>query len=138
MRKYICGVLTTLAAVLCAGCAQDEGNYDYHELNDPVITGVADSMSVLIHDQLTLDPSMGDNITDTTAYDYEWKAINRSGDNEVTVLGQEALTRGKPQRWRIHALLHRHGTKHRTLLAQELCPHCERPFIGRMDGALRC
>ena len=69
MRKYICGVLTTLAAVLCAGCAQDEGNYDYHELNDPVITGVADSMSVLIHDQLTLDPSMGDNITDTTAYD---------------------------------------------------------------------
>ena len=87
MRIYICGVLTTLAAVLCAGCAQDEGNYDYHELNDPVITGVADSMSVLIHDQLTLDPSMGDNITDTTAYDYEWKAINRSGDNEVTVLG---------------------------------------------------
>lgn len=87
MKNKILGAAVAMAAVLCAGCAQDEGNYDYHALNEPNITGVADSMSVLIHDHIELDPSMGDNITDTAAYDYEWKVINRSGDNEETVIG---------------------------------------------------
>ncbi len=87
MKNYIGGVLVTMVALFCTGCAQDEGNYDYHALNEPNITGVPDSLSVLIHDRLELDPAMGDNITDTTAYDYEWKVINRSGDNEVAVLG---------------------------------------------------
>ena len=27
--------------------------------------------------------------TERTAYNYEWKVINKSGDNEVTVLGNE-------------------------------------------------
>lgn len=69
-----------------AGCADDKGNYDYHELTEPVITGVADSMSVLIHDRLQLNPDLGPDIADTAAYTFEWKAVNRTGDMESTVL----------------------------------------------------
>ncbi len=75
--------------LVLAACSQDEGNYDYHSLNEPNITGVEEKNSVLIHDILDLNPSMGDNITDLDAYNYEWKVINNSGDNDETVLGTE-------------------------------------------------
>lgn len=78
-----------LAALLAAGCAEDKGNYNYHELNEPDITGVADSMSVLIHSTLSLDPDLGDNITDTSDYTFQWRAINRDGDNDEYILGEQ-------------------------------------------------
>ncbi len=89
MKNKIKTVATCLLAIALAACSQDQGNYDYHELNEPDITGVPETNSVLIHDVLDLDPSMGDNITDLDAYDYEWKVINTSGDNEETVIGNE-------------------------------------------------
>lgn len=89
MRKNIIMAAAFLSAILLAGCSQDEGNYDYHSLNEPNITGVPESISVLSRADLDLNPEMGDNITDLDAYTYEWKAINKSGDNEVTVLGTE-------------------------------------------------
>lgn len=76
-------------AMCLTGCSQDEGNYDYHALNEPNITGVPDDNSVLIHDVIDLDPSMGDNISDLDAYEYEWKVINNSGDHVETVLSNE-------------------------------------------------
>ena len=48
-----------------------------------------ENISVLTHANIDLDPSLGDNITDLDAYTYEWKVINKAGDNEVTVLGNE-------------------------------------------------
>lgn len=83
------GALALLLTGCMAGCAPDEGNYSYHSLNEPDITGVPEKMSVLIHDTLSLNPSLGSNITDTDAYTYEWKAINNAGDNEVTTLSEE-------------------------------------------------
>lgn len=82
-------VIAVLMGLLTAGCSQDEGNYDYHSLNEPDITGLPDKISVLIHDELSLDPSLGDNITDADAYTYEWKVINNAGDNEVTTLSND-------------------------------------------------
>ncbi len=87
MRTTIASLLLVLLVGL-SGCDQDKGNYDYHALNEPVITGVADSMSVLIHDRLSLSPSLGDNITDTAAYTFQWKAINRTGEQEEIVVGE--------------------------------------------------
>lgn len=89
MRNKIIMAVTFAMAMLFAGCSQDEGNYDYHSLNEPNITGVPEQISVLTLSNIDLDPSMGDNITDLDAYTYEWKVINKSGDNEVTVLGNE-------------------------------------------------
>lgn len=89
MSNKIFMALTLVMTMLFTGCSQDEGNYDYHALNEPDITGIPEKMSVLIHDKLELDPSLGDNITDLDAYTYEWKVINNSGDNEEIVLGEE-------------------------------------------------
>lgn len=89
MRNKIIMAAMFVMAMLMSGCSQDEGNYDYHSLNEPNITGVPENISVLTLSTINLDPSMGDNITDLDAYTYEWKAINKSGDNEVTILGTE-------------------------------------------------
>ena len=93
MKNYksmaIKGMLALLLAGCMAGCSPDEGNYSYHSLNEPDITGVPEKMSVLIHDTLSLNPSLGSNITDLDAYTYEWKVINNAGDNEVTTLSEE-------------------------------------------------
>ena len=53
-----------MMATMMAGCSQDEGNYDYHSLNEPTITGVPETISVLTHANIDLDPNLGDNITD--------------------------------------------------------------------------
>lgn len=89
MRNRIFMAMAFVWGLLLMGCSQDEGNYDYHSLNEPNITGIPEETSVLIHDKLDLDPAMGDNITDLNAYDYEWKVINNSGDHEETVLSHE-------------------------------------------------
>lgn len=87
--KAMRGMLVMILAGCITACSPDEGNYSYHSLNEPDITGVPENMSVLIHETLNVDPSLGSNITDTDAYTYEWKVINNAGDNETTVLSEE-------------------------------------------------
>lgn len=89
MRQHITWAVTFALTLAFAACSPDKGNYDYHTLNEPNITGVPEANSVLIHDVLDLDPSMGDNVTDLDAYSYEWKVINNSGDHEETVIGKD-------------------------------------------------
>lgn len=44
MRNKIIMAVTFAMAMLFAGCSQDEGNYDYHSLNEPNITGVPEQI----------------------------------------------------------------------------------------------
>ena len=46
-------------ALLTLSCAQDEGNYVYRELDEPVITGLADAQ-VLTFERLLVEPGLGD------------------------------------------------------------------------------
>lgn len=64
-----------LAVAALCGCADDKGNYDYRSLCEPDITGVADSLSVLVHSRLTLQPDLGSSIARPDDYGYEWRAI---------------------------------------------------------------
>lgn len=127
-----------MMATMMAGCSQDEGNYDYHSLNEPTITGVPETISVLTHANIDLDPNLGDNITNLDAYNYEWKVINKSGNNEVTAFGNEKTSRAGNDAScrRIYPLLHRNREEDRTLLAAELYTHRERYLFRRLDGAL--
>ena len=47
MRNKIIMAAMFVMALLMSGCSQDEGNYDYHSLNEPTITGVPENISVL-------------------------------------------------------------------------------------------
>ena len=74
--------------ILTLSCAQDEGNYVYRELDEPVITGLADAQ-VLTFERLLVEPDLGD--VAESDYVYEWKAIDNNGTNEVTVMGTERV-----------------------------------------------
>lgn len=83
LLKYITLVVT---CCLAASCAQDLGNYDYHDLAKPVVTGIDAEYHKLAGESLTIVPEIAGGLAETD-YSYEWKVIDNNGDNEVSVLG---------------------------------------------------
>lgn len=75
-----------VAAAVCA-CSRDLGNYEYSDLTEPGISGVGDC-SVLTFSELRISPSFTEGF-DEGLYTFEWKAIDRNGSMEQTVLGQQ-------------------------------------------------
>ena len=84
--KYIFCMVS--AVLLTLSCSQDEGNYVYRELEEPVITGLADAQ-VLTFERLRIEPDLGDVAEGD--YVYEWKAVDNNGTNEVTVIGTDRI-----------------------------------------------
>ena len=84
--KYIFCIASVV--LLTLSCAQDEGNYVYRELDEPVITGLADAQ-VLTFERLRIEPDLGDVAEGD--YVYEWKAVDNNGTNEVTVIGTDRI-----------------------------------------------
>lgn len=82
MKKYIICMLAVLSA---AACSQDLGNYEYVDLDEPKITGLAD-MSVLMFDRIRLVPDLGTDF-DTAGCSFEWKAVDDNLLQEPVVLG---------------------------------------------------
>lgn len=82
--------LWTLSAIVSSAvsCSKDIGNYDYRELDGPVITGVAGNIEILTQERLSITPVITGGLSEDS-YDYEWKVIGRNGENEVTVIGEE-------------------------------------------------
>lgn len=74
--------------VLAASCAQDEGNYIYRELDEPVISGLAD-MEVLTYSTLSIAPDLGEAALRDDAYVFEWKAVESSGTVEPVVISED-------------------------------------------------
>ena len=100
MKKLIYILLSALALLLCS-CSQDKGNYEYIELNEPVITGLQD-MSVLTFSELEITPQLGGTFP-AEEYSFEWKVLDNSGAAEPVVIGNElalkyevALAPGSP------------------------------------------
>ena len=56
LKKIIYVSLFSLGAM---ACAEDKGNYDYHELAELEISGVEDNLSVLTYEHLRLNPDLG-------------------------------------------------------------------------------
>ena len=84
MRKLY---IFVLVCFLAASCAQDEGNYIYRELEEPVITGIGD-MEVLTYERLRISPDLGEDALPDDAYSFEWKVIDRNNQHEQTVIGK--------------------------------------------------
>ena len=71
MKKYI---ICMLAVLSVAACSQDLGNYEYVDLDEPKITGLADT-SVLMFDRIRLVPDLRTDF-DTAGCSFEWKAVD--------------------------------------------------------------
>ncbi len=76
-----------LLGLLMMACAEDKGNYKYHDLIEPEISGVEEKLSVLTYASLRLNPELGAKAKAENQYSYEWRAINQDESHEVTVLG---------------------------------------------------
>ena len=81
IRKYM---IFALAVVISVACSRDLGNYDYVELDEPALTGLADT-SMLMFDRLRLVPDLGKDF-DTTGCSFEWKAVDDNGMQDPVVL----------------------------------------------------
>lgn len=58
---------------LLFGCFEDEGNYDYIELNDIEISGIESSYNAYILDTLRIKPELSFAIDDQVELSYEWR-----------------------------------------------------------------
>ncbi|MBQ7899267.1 MAG: hypothetical protein IJ307_05380 [Bacteroidales bacterium] len=85
MRRVL--YILALAMALTA-CSQDEGNYDYVDLKEPVITGLHDQ-SVLTLSRLQLTPDLGEADFPEGEYAFEWKVLDRNAMDEAVVIGTE-------------------------------------------------
>lgn len=81
MKRYIPFLVCQLiAAIVMVGCYDDEGNYDYHELDevrvDTVGTGIRSQYAIMRYDTLHLEPHVyfnGSQVVDESApLDYVW------------------------------------------------------------------
>lgn len=79
-------IYTAIAGLLFASCSNDLGNYDYHDLTEPEITGIESDISVLTYARLQLTPELGGDFPDER-YSFEWRALSLGEDQTVTVLG---------------------------------------------------
>lgn len=76
-----------IAGSLLVSCAEDLGNYDYHDLTEPEISGIEENLSALTFSRLQLSPDLGVHEFPESNYSFEWRALSESDDLTVTVLG---------------------------------------------------
>ncbi len=85
MKRYL---LMALAIVSAASCSRDLGNYDYRNLDEPVISGIEENIERLTQEQLAISPVITGGLSEDS-YDYEWKTIDKNGESEGIIIGQE-------------------------------------------------
>lgn len=76
--------------LLITACSQDKGNYDYVDLNEPVVTGLED-VTVLTFAQLTVSPDIAGGEYPDSEYRFEWKALDNNSSDEPVVVGTERV-----------------------------------------------
>ena len=92
MKKRHCHIWTLLVLLVgLAACSGDKGNYDYKVLNEVQIR-IDNAYSVLIRDQLTIEPQLSAAIEAFAPenYTYEWKVYDAIGSMTPEVISQTA------------------------------------------------
>ena len=69
-------------------CSQDQGNYDYIDLDEPAISGIED-MEVFTLSRLQLTPQIEDGDFSSDKYAYEWMVLNQNTADEPVIIGTE-------------------------------------------------
>lgn len=75
---------------LLAGCYKDEGNYEYHAINEIEIKGLEDNYAVDADDSLIITPELqGTLYSDTARFSYAWEigttTVSQSHDLRIQV-----------------------------------------------------
>lgn len=88
MNKKILWGLALLP--LLSSCYKDEGNYDYHDINEIEVEGLDDNYAVDADDSLIITPKLvGTLYSDTTRFTYAWEigtsTVSQSHDLRIQV-----------------------------------------------------
>lgn len=100
MRKTIIPVIAAIMAILTVSCAEDKGNYDYHDINEVTIEGIKEGETmtkVSFIDRLVIDPQIKSSAgrNNEGDYEYTWKMLpagvdfDKIDDLSVTVISKE-------------------------------------------------
>lgn len=80
MSKHIKILFTLLAVLLLSwSCANDEGTYNYKDINEIKATGIDEEYTAYNGDNFTIKPNLNptmDDGTDPDRYTYQWVALN--------------------------------------------------------------
>ena len=96
MKKLILRVLFVVVSVFSVACYGEEGNYDYIDINEIKIEGIADEYTAMFKGEpLVINPIISytlDDGKDTTRYGYEWLAISeKNSDLSYTISNEKNL-----------------------------------------------
>lgn len=89
MKRNLYTTLTACLMIwLCLSCADDQGNYDYIDLNDIGIS-FDESYEAIARERFSITPQITNGTFKAEAYTYEWKAYDRNNGQEPVVLGTD-------------------------------------------------
>ena len=77
-------ILLILSSMMLLSCLKDLGNYEYHELLEPEISGLEERIVLKEDRHLHLAPELGGEEFTSGNYTFEWKAVSKEG--AVTLL----------------------------------------------------
>lgn len=74
--RYIAALAIVMAL---AGCYDDKGNYDYHDVNEVTVNGIPEAVEIDQFETLSIKPDLEGSIggKDLSLYEYEWKIGNK-------------------------------------------------------------
>lgn len=74
MNKKTIFAIALAMPVALTSCYRDEGNYDYHDINEIEVEGIDDNYSVDVDDSLVITPALrGTLYSDTSRFTYSWE-----------------------------------------------------------------
>ena len=82
-------VYIAFLGLLAASCAKDLGNYNYHTLPSPTVTGIETRIDARKNERLQLAPNIEGEGFDASNCRFEWKAISVNDADSATVIGTE-------------------------------------------------
>lgn len=82
-------VYIAFLGLLAASCAKDLGNYNYHTLLSPTVTGIDTRIDARKNERLQLAPNIEGEGFDASNCRFEWKAISVNDADSATVIGTE-------------------------------------------------
>lgn len=73
-KRHILSAWILPILFLLAGCYEDEGNYEYHEINELEVDSIADGYNIDVYDSLIIKPVLkGSLYSDTSRFTYSWE-----------------------------------------------------------------
>ena len=80
--------LLALLSVLCWSCYDDQGNYDYHELNRTAVSGIDPVYRCDLLSRLSIPVVIQSEDKDRT-YDYVWMYHKSEGSKKIDTISRE-------------------------------------------------